>query len=296
MPTILDLTIAIPCYNEGRALLLKILSLLQHDFVPSHILVYNDGSTDDSITCLPLLNFSRDFPYTSIEICESKDNLGIHKGIQYLLSNVHLTSWVLISAVGDFVSPNLLKYFNRFILSHQHDHPVKLLFGNTIEYWPETNTYSDVRTISKRLSGFRYFTPIDNPLFASLVSGILPASNSYFYHISIINELSSILSDYCLYHAVDIVAYMFLVERYDSFGLFPDPITITERLPCSLGSRLSRMCDYKVLCKAIFRYNLSFYSKSILYRYLSVEVLKRTEPFPRRLQKLASLVYLYISF
>lgn len=294
MAKVLDLTIAIPSYNEGKCLLSKVQSLLENDLLPSHIIIYDDGSTDDSISSFPLLILTNLHPQVSISIFSSELNLGIHRGLETLLAQVQHSSWFVISAVGDTISYNLLHYFHSFLCSSDSDRSVKILFGNTVEFWPESNIYSATRTISKKFCSFTYFTPQHSPIRYSLLSGILPASNSYIYHISIVEELSSILGQTSLYHSIDIVAYMYLVERYHSYGLFPEPVTITERISGSLGSRLINICDFKILSKTIYSCNLSLSSRIILHRFLIAQIASRAESLYSRFQRLLSLFWLYV--
>lgn len=173
-----NVTVLIPTYNHGSVLAYQIESLLKQTSTPKHIIILDDGSTDNTPEILEKYQGNE-----TVKVIRQEKNKGVHAATTRLLSQVD-TEFFAFAAADDILASNWSETMASLLESYDD---AKMAISNSFIFE----------------NGRVYVTDSINPLYGDLEGiyepsqyigllmryGMFPPSNTILYRSDIIEEL-----------------------------------------------------------------------------------------------------------
>ena len=254
-------SIIIPLYNKGKGILRSINSIINQSYNDFELIIVNDGSTDDSVQNVKIINDKRISIYNQIN---SGPSAARNKGISLAKGD-----WILFLDADDELLPNALETFNSLICKY----PLYSVF--CCNHILENNGFSRVRA--------NYYPDgiVSNNYRAWFFNLLLPCQGCTLFKRDVLErykypnyirrwEDAALMFEIMReYQIVRSHIPTFIYHRSMSEGMFP-----RKNIDEDYGAHLSfsnktfweKMCLYKLLTetrKLYPTYNLSYPTNSI---------------------------------
>jgi glycosyltransferase involved in cell wall biosynthesis len=197
-------TILIPSYNHGNLLRYQLESLLLQSKKPKHIIIVDDGSTDDTQVILSSFN-----EHSCIKVIRTEVNYGVHAATCRLLNEVE-TEFFAFASADDLLTREWCETMATLLESFPK---AKFAISNTFIVDGDSFLETDLISGSDGAS-----TGIYNPnKFAEALYriGKLPPSNTIMYRSDIIQDLIlPVYTQRSLGPVVDVMLILEIATRY----------------------------------------------------------------------------------
>jgi glycosyltransferase involved in cell wall biosynthesis len=307
--TMHNVTVLIPTYNHGSVLIYQIESLLKQTSPPVHIIILDDGSTDETQEMLKRYQQNE-----TVKVLLQKNNIGVHAATNLLLDQV-VTEFFAFAAADDILTSNWCMTTASLLETYKD---AKMAISNSFIF--ENNQISLTDSIIALNSKDEGVYEPSQYTKLLMRYGKFPPSNTILYRSDIIEELvRPIFLKEELRSLIDILLILAIATRYPiAYSTKPTGVSVKnlqsygnsffsndhlEHLVTDINLFAKR--DKYILCDQllifVMRHVKYTWSKQIIANELRANKIKHrgVQYFPRALfyySKLLTLFLLYKRF
>ncbi|MBM3350037.1 MAG: glycosyltransferase family 2 protein [Betaproteobacteria bacterium] len=241
-----DVTVLMPCFNEGERLHQKLCNLLYLEQPPARILLLDDGSTDDTLE----IAYSFLSKTDSLIILRHPTNLGLHCACTTLLSQPITTKWFVITTPSDRLANQYFAYIS--IASRQHP-DADLIFSDSIVSSDYTDIIENCPIINSSVYSYNKNIGPGPLSFIADNGHRFPSSNTVAYQTCYQELARHILAKKNLGSLIDIVLLAFIFSNSNSVVYVKQPLAFFKLDLQSEGQELARDLNLLVAFILILR-------------------------------------------